>query len=223
VPSLINFSLYHQDYHPMIYPAITGFIFITVILFFLIHKKERNSFFILALLLLIILLNIIQHFLFGSPYIMERFALFITPLYLLLLIHLMNYLIERNKAFMLSGFVLLALITGGMSYHFSRCANISYALNWDYDADTKQMLIDLEKEKTAAGKQNMSLGVTWLFEPTINFYRETKKIHWLGKVTREETPGEHDFYYVTKEDLMIVPPGKSIIKEYPVSKARLMK
>jgi hypothetical protein len=223
VPSLLNFSLYHQDYHPMIYPIITGFIFITVVLFFLIHKKEKNSFFILALLLLIILLNIVQHFLFGSPYIMERFALFITPLYLLLLIHLMNYLIEKNKAFMISGFVLLALITGGMSYHFSRCANISYAINWDYDADTKHMLADLEKEKAVSGKQNISLGVTWLFEPTINFYRETKKIGWLEKVSREDTGGEYDFYYVTKEDFKTVPPGKNIIKEYSVSRARLMK
>jgi hypothetical protein len=124
---------------------------------------------------------------------------------------------------MFSGMIVLGLLTGCMAYHFSRSANTSYSLNWDYDVSTKEMLIDLEKEKENSAKQKMHLGVTWLFEPSINFYRETKKLDWLQKVTRENVSAEYDFYYVSDEDQKNIPEGKITIKEYPASKSRLMK
>jgi uncharacterized membrane protein len=234
VSSLINFFIYKQTYHSQVFPFMEWFVFISLIVFILIllskffrgniKQQDKNGFFIFSALILILLFNSIQHSLFGSPYFMERFALFLTPLYLLALIHALNVFIEKSKAFIISGFVILALITGGMSYHFYRSANVTYALNWDYDASTKQMLLDLEKEKEGSGKQKIRLGITWLFEPAINFYRESKKLDWLEKVTREDvSEGQFDYYYVSVKDPKDLLLEKTTIKEYPVSESRLMK
>ena len=47
--------------------------------------------------------------------------------------------------------------------------------------DTKCMLKDLEQAKPKQIR-TLSLGTTWLFEPSINFYRETHGLNWLKEV-----------------------------------------
>lgn len=86
------------------------------------------------------------------------------------------------------------------------------------------MITDLKKEKERSGKEKIRLGITWLYEPTVTFYRVTKKINWLEKVNREGIEGTFDYYFITKEDEIKVRSRNIIlIKEYPVSKSWLMK
>ncbi|MCW3070840.1 MAG: hypothetical protein JWO44_730 [Bacteroidetes bacterium] len=233
VASQINVFLYEQPYDFTVFRVIDAFVLVSVIAYAALlltklfrgkmQQQDRRGLFIFSTLLLILFFNAMQHYLLGSPYIVERFALFITPLYMLVLVHLLSALTEKGPALKITGFALLIMLTAGMAFHFSTCANLSYASNWNFDADTKKMLQDLEKEKNTSGKQKIKLGVTWLFEPGINFYRETKKLDWLETVTRAEVSGEFDFYYIEKDSQAKVPPEKKVIHEYPASGSMLMK
>ena len=115
------------------------------------------------------------------------------------------------------------LLAGSMLLHFRHCVNLEYASNWTYDAATRQVLVDLEKEKDRSGKEKIRLGITWWFEPGINFYRETKHLGWLEKVTREGVNGNYDYYYISPEDIQFLPPGKQIVHEYPIAGSGLYK
>jgi len=233
VASQINVFLYEQPYDFTVFRIIDAIVLVSVIAYAALllakilrgkmQQHDRNGFFIFGVLLLILFFNALQHYLLGSPYIVERFALFITPLYMLMLVHLLNALTEKKPALKFAGFGLLIAFTAGMAFHFSKCANLSYASNWNFDADTKQMLLDLEKEKVASGKQKIKLGVTWLFEPGINFYRESKQLDWLETVTREDVSNEFDLYYIERNDQAKVQQQKKVIHEYPASGSLLMK
>jgi len=110
-----------------------------------------------------------------------------------------------------------------MLWHFGNSFNLTRTYNWDYDADTKEMISDLTKLKEESGKEKIKLGITWLFEPTVNFYRVTKKLDWLEKVDREGIEGKYDYYYVGNEDRNKVNGmNKKLIKAYPISASMLM-
>lgn len=232
VASQVSTFLYDQPYAHSVFQIIDGFIFISVLacsIIFLIKlirgtrsEEDKNGLIIFSVLLFILFFNALQHYLLGSPYIVERFALFISPLYILSLIYLLNVFSESGRALKICGNFLVTGLTAGILFHFSRCANISYATNWRYDASTKEMIADLIKEKESSGKQKVKLGITWLFEPGINFYRETKKLDWLEKVNRKGVSGEFDYYYITPSDRNSISGSKKIIKEYPETKNRLL-
>ncbi len=65
-------------------------------------------------------------------------------------------------------------MSAGAINHFKNCYNISYVCNWKYDSETKNMISDLSKKVTETKSNNVRLGITWLYEPTINYYRITK-------------------------------------------------
>ncbi|HEX8517510.1 MAG TPA: glycosyltransferase family 39 protein [Bacteroidia bacterium] len=176
-----------------------------------------------AALFLILLINILQHKIMGTPYIMERFALFITPLYLLVPVYLFNAASTGNKALKYTGIAASIFIAAAMSIHFTKCMNTTYACTWKYDASTKEMLKDLDDEYKSAGKKKVRLGITWLYEPGINFYRSTRKLSWLEKVTREGIKKEYDFYYISDDDKESLPSNKIVIRRYPAAGSKLLK
>ncbi|MCK4406803.1 MAG: hypothetical protein KAV44_03940, partial [Bacteroidales bacterium] len=99
-------------------------------------------------------------------------------------------------------------------------------LDWKYDAQTNEMIVDLEKEVNQSQKENQTvkLGINWLFEPTINFYRKTKNLKWLNKVNRDGFEDNFDYYYIMEEDYETIRDyNHVIIKKYPVSKSLLLK
>jgi hypothetical protein len=66
---------------------------------------------------------------------------------------------------------------------------------WRYDTDTRALL-----ENAGArwqGRPPALLGGSWVFEPTANFYRVTRKWTWLQPVTRGEAGRAADLYLFT--------------------------
>lgn len=82
------------------------------------------------------------------------------------------------------------------------------------------MVNDLAHLRVAAGanKPRVRLGASWVFEPTINFYRVTRNLAWLGAVTRDNLDRDCDFYYYQASDKPLMR-GRpiAIIKEYPIT------
>ncbi|WP_321286868.1 hypothetical protein [uncultured Sunxiuqinia sp.] len=174
--------------------------------FFITAKKlisKNKSFFsifqgltIINLITIIVLLEtIVQHYLFNYDYLKDRFALFIYPLVTLNIAYSIIYIYKLKSRISLvivcySGAILLTI-------NLSNNLNFYSYKDWKFDANSKKMLIELEKYTRDTNiTQPISLGVDWIFEPTINFYRKTKRLDWIKPVSREKSNSENDFVYI---------------------------
>ena len=119
----------------------------------------------------------------------------------------------------------MLIFAGVVTYHTFRSLNTSYALYWKFDADTKNMLSDLEIRVKNDNKSSIKLGAMWLYEPAINYYRVAKKYTWLEKV-RDDTYKNPDFDYYYLADTCLVYAkslNKPVIKHYLNSNSYLVK
>lgn len=233
VNSSIATFFYGKSYHVTYFVVVQAVVIATVagyacVLVYRYFKKklrheDRTGGTVLFILLCILFASFVQHHLLGSFYLQERFALFIVPLFMLVFVFALDHISKLKSRLRYSGHVLFTLAALGLLAHFSQCFNIAYSHTWKYDACNEAMLTDLSKQPRAEDKKTR-LGITWLFEPSINFYRETKKLDWLEMVTRDGMNGEYDYYYVTRTDLdTLLKRGKVPLKEYPVENTVLLK
>ena len=100
--------------------------------------------------------------------------------------NLIEYLlsIKYFKNVLLAFAIVLAVTS---SIRFCLNANINFIAEWNYDSETKNMLKDLITlhNENKIKQDKVKLGINWIFEPSINFYRQTMHIIWLLPVDRE--------------------------------------
>lgn len=228
----LNNEMYQCE--PLIVTTIQAIILSALIIYSLVlicklfkntfSRTDRNGAIFTVFLWSIVVINCIMHVLVKSPFINDRFALFIVPLFMFVLIFLLEWLISSGIAMKVAGYAFAVSIAAAMGYHFSRCANSTHTMNWRYDASTKTMLNDLIADKERSGKATVHLGATWLFEPGINFYRVTRKLDWLQEITRDGLKQGDDYLYVEKGDFVKADSlQKVVMKYYAVSETRLLK
>jgi hypothetical protein len=168
---------------------------------------------VLAVVMIISLLVIAQRALFGIPHLMGRTAIFFIPLAALFLLFWLRDLWQLRGAWRAAAVVILAAVVGFSSYHWVRTANLTHALEWYYDADTRAMIKDVMslKARTLSHRSRIRLGVDWLFWPSSTYYRKRNQLSWL-EVYILPLQRDCDLYYLFREDQRIG--SKSIIKRY---------
>jgi hypothetical protein len=234
VGSLINSSLYGHGYPEIVqvyvkyFIAISIFAMIITVAYRFYSKKWKifNEKITLALLLLLItcFVSVVQHFVLNSLFLINRMALFFIPLFFIPFILLFSEFVKNTK-FRIVCLLFLFSVSGVLIFHTISSLNTSYTLMWRYDADTKKMLSDLEIQVKNSEQSHVKLGVIWLYEPTSNFYRTTKKYEWLEKVTWDNnvTPG-YDYYFLAdSSNSFIKAQNLSVVRHYPVSSSYLLK
>ncbi len=235
IGSLLSSSKYHQDYGVYFYSYSYSIITIILVIALIVSISEfiKNKFYITktpALIILLILFisafsTIIQNYLFKNEFLTHRTALFYIPLFWLTTIFALHFLIKIKIVKFIPYLFIIFLITA-LSYHLWHTMSVSFTMDWKYDARTNEMIVDLEKEVNQSQKENqtVNLGINWLFEPTINFYRKTKNLKWLNKVNRDGFEDNFDYYYILEKDYETIKDyNHVIIKKYPVSKSLLLK
>ena len=233
VYSLIKQSLYGKEYlahmDTMAYVVIVFILIAAVTL--LVYKKfagkeKQNNWIsetLLCLLLLCACVSILQHHLLGTAYLTGRRAIFFIPIFLLLLVSISHAGLpsdKLNRLFSTSMHGLSVILI----VFFLSCINMISVHDWRYDASTKTMMNDLNKY--AVGEElpseSKSMGMTWRFEPSINYYRSRNKMDWLKRVDRKGPDGAYDFYYLQGCDQKIVDKYQlKIVKKYPSSRTCL--
>jgi hypothetical protein len=167
--------------------------------------------------------SVTQHFVLGSHFLVERTALFLVPLFAIWLAFASDAL-ARLQAIATAVSVCAVAIASAAWVNLAAAANLSYSLDWRYDASTERMLGDVDRLRDG---RRIELGATWLFEPTINFYRGTKELSWLPPLPmdcRHECVADRaDYYFVTGTDVEVVRNrGACIVREYPLSGSILL-
>ncbi|KPK86112.1 MAG: hypothetical protein AMS27_05765 [Bacteroides sp. SM23_62_1] len=152
----------------------------------------------LLTILIIVFINL-AHYIIGVDFPIQRFALFLYPLIILNITLLYCMKIQKMKYIIVGLIIGLTILTG---VNFSLKLNMSYYRDWAYDCDTKtamRTLVNDYKQKPD-GKVTVSLGVSWYFEPTANYYRERWHLYWLDTINREAPDLNDNYIYVFKSE-----------------------
>jgi hypothetical protein len=222
--SLINYSFYGRLYSPR-QNLVVGFILLSVLLAFAaaigIHIRKKSVSKMIpggafpAVLFMVSLWTVLEKVLFGIPYLLGRTALFLVPLTALSFIFSIHYLREGGRAAKGLAISFLAAMTLLSGFHFSRTANTVMAVEWRFDADTKQLISDLHHLEIEGRPRpsTLRLGIDWIFLPSLTYYKRQKELLWLEFQYFEDRP-KYDFYYLHET---FDPARMILVKDYPVS------
>ncbi len=181
------------------------FLFIFVLVFW--HIANSNKEFILRfpgfvlvhfILFLLVAFSLTQHAVLKSDFFIWRFALFLYPLFMLNLVFFIQYVYESGLK--KESFLVTAVIATLLIVLVIKNINFKYTIEWKYEAGTKDAMKALVVDHQKQAHENVELGINWIFEPATNFYRETWKLDWLKKTTREGIHKEYKYYFVFKTD-----------------------
>jgi hypothetical protein len=65
---------------------------------------------------------------------------------------------------------------------------------WRFDADDRAIM------QSVPHGEHVKLGVSWPLEPSLNYYRETRRLSWIEPVTRDGPDGEFDYYVLAEAE-----------------------
>lgn len=203
------------------------FIFTSLIILVTSKNTRKNPVYFILLVLLAgtPLLSILHNSITGAEFLVYRKTLFFYPI---LTINLLLISLRQNKSFKcIIAYPFLSVVSTILLIHTVFNINTRYAAEWKYDASTKEMLNDLKEiNKKDNGKKPVVLGITWYFEPTINYYIKSRNLQWIKPVNRYSTPKLYDYFYLKNSYYYpheISADTLQIIKNYPISDTFLAK
>jgi hypothetical protein len=152
----------------------------------------------LLLLTLTATVQILQHLLLGTQFLMGRTALVYAPLFLVYIIFLFQRFNEfkagENIQLVLNSLWVIILLINFKAINFSN------TFEWQYDTYNKQALDIIEEDQNGGNQSVSSIGINWLFEPSLNFYRIAQDKQWLKPLSRDGYQEEsYQYYYLLKE------------------------
>lgn len=113
--------------------------------------------------------------------------------------------IEGTDQFLLLGggslilsVALLALV------HFLVNFQTNHYGEWRFDRSTKQMVQLIRERQRSEPRPTVRVGVRWLFEQSLSFYRERYRLAWMQPVAWEGPDGSFDYYILSLDDSSLV-------------------
>jgi len=180
---------------------------------------RKELFFANGTLILVLAISFAHHHLTGTPYLTDRFALFIIPLFWASFILLIDRLLVKKWLLFFPG-----AIAAVMTFHTLAKLNAQSFYLWRYDSNNKQVIERLIGEQKLQHQERVRLGITWLFEPSLNYYRLTRGLHWLEPLDRDGFSEDDDYRYVSEEELQqLTNYTQQLLASYPESESYLFK
>ena len=214
VSSLIEVSLYGLGPANLLVPILESLILVVWIFACLylarqwirnrtFESKERSLFFLMSLITLCVFVMEAQWYLLGTKFVIGRTAIYFSPLFFLFLVLLWSVgrssRHERLKRWIDVAVVVVLLV---VSAHFLRSMNVRYFHEWRYDASTKAAMQEIKRRHTGQSLEanEKSIGLHWLFEPSVNYYRVRYDLPFLQQAHRGGPFDRFDYYYLFDRD-----------------------
>lgn len=175
-----------------------------------------------SLLVFISITLVLQHVIMKTDYPISRFSVFLLPIFIISTGYIFDYFFNSYKK---TTTIVLASFALASTLSFTSNIDLYSSAEWKYDSDTKNMIINLTEHhfKNNQAPDKIKLGINWLFEPTVNFYRQTNSLAWLLPADRVGISSGDDYFYIFKEDLAHLKPGSyTILYEYHRSNTLLL-
>lgn len=209
----------------LVYTIVLAILLLLLLVFlFRIFKREniKTSSIFISLFLIILCIQTALFYLFNSKFLIQRTAIFLIPLFTLCIINVIN---ESDNYFLhlFSGIISTLLLYFTISF-----TPMNYSINWKYDADNETLLSDLNRiHINSPTKNKLRLGIDWIFQPSLNYYRLTSNANlWLDTLTKEGFyDKDYSFYFVESSNISKFVNSKKfkVIKTYPTSNNILIK
>jgi hypothetical protein len=171
---------------------------------------------------LIALSTILQHHLFGTLFLINRTALFLIILFMVLFVFLIAALNSRKAAWLLYAAAVVSLV------HLACACNVSSVLDFKSDTDVKALVSDLQKIRAMnAIRGDITLTTLVVPPPTITYYKIVTRADWLKidfPQTKDLSSLHADYFYILPNALPRVNRDSiTIIKVYPTTQSVLAK
>lgn len=209
ISQLIHHSIYFSSYSESFWQTIRHVIIVLFglgILFQFFRNQYSPFTKITALIVLLVIASFIQFRMFNIPFPTGRTAVFFIPFYGLFVSYLLLEISKINLKYLLfkvtssvPGFLMFLALT----CHCATNMNLKYTREWYYDANTKAVMGEIKSladNSINPGQNSISLSNTWLFEPTLNYYRALYGMDYLIPAHRDGLNRDSDFIYCTLED-----------------------
>lgn len=232
VLSLIKASLYNPNitspisYIPLIIMLLFFVIGAGLIIYLYIKKsKVENSTtsYMFAILILLYIASIIQYWIFKTPFVTERTAIYYIPVVMLLLVLIfqtMYFVVKDNRKIYLQAIGLALLL--GLTINFLSNINLSYTYAWKYDSDTNKILTDIELIHQATPQTQLYIWNNWKLMPSINYLKHIESFTWLPWAkTLPPTSNFNVYILLPGDEVLIEAYSLQIIKKYENSGAVL--
>jgi hypothetical protein len=156
-----------------------------------------------------------QHVFFGARFPENRIATIFLPLFVFALAAACGatpapFDRAASLGFGAAGLLALAL--------FARRANLTRSDLWWFDADNVHMLEDLDRLRVSrpGAFHPVRLSINWLFEQSLNWYRQTDEFAFLSPVSRDGPFASADYAFVLREEeAEAVRRGYRVLARYP--------
>ena len=146
----------------------------------------------------------IQFAIFGVLYPIDRAAIYLIPLFLIMFLVLWEYsntLRNNYVKTITSGLFYAATIA--MLLHNLLCLNITHYYIWKYDASTKKAMKKVYDLTSSETNRKYRMGINWVFEPSTNYYILKNQMFWMEWTHRGGPDDIYDYYYLREEDKRI--------------------
>jgi len=155
------------------------------------------------------------HLVSGILYPQDRTGIYFVPLVSLAALGLARILSERPGFQRCIG-IGVAMVFLFVAAEFAAQWNVRSFLVWRYDADTKQIFSRMEAAPKPPGQ--IRLGVSWVLEPALNYYRQVRQASWMMPVLRDGFEGARQFYVAVPWEQRTAPwPKLKLIYQGPAS------
>ncbi len=143
------------------------------------------------------ILLILAHLVASLPYPQDRTGIYFIPLAIFAALGLARMLLDSSGFTRWIGCA-VAILLAFCAVEFALQWNTKSFLVWRFDADTKRIFEAIETAPKPPGQ--VRLGVSWVLEPALNYYRVVRNATWMMQVERDGVGGARQFYAATPED-----------------------
>ncbi len=194
------------------------FIVSTVLIILNIRKRKNNNqitpFFVsYAIVTLTVLTSLIQTLILKTPNLSARTALFLYPLFFILVIGLISkleFVKNRRIKIVVALFIPILLIL-----HLNSSFRTKSVYEWWYDENTLQVIDFLKKSNP---DKTVKLKTHWLFFHSFNYYYHTGKAKGIdlepNKNHDVEPHTKAEYYYITGSDKKLIEDGFEEVKRF---------
>ncbi len=162
------------------------------------EARNRSAILLLGLGLCVTLpLLVVLHRTLGLRYPAGRMAIYVPPLTWLAVL-LLSRRLRNGARWVLVGIALLGVT------RYALALDATMYETWAYDRSTRRY-VELIRAREAAGPPRaVRLGVTWVLEPSVNFYRYRDRLRFMRPVDRSGPQGAYDYYILVGQDRALV-------------------
>ena len=199
VDSLLRCWLYLQSYSSAARPLLLVFVVLVLVggVWLAFRGNPPVEFLRLAGFLLLAggALTVVSHALFGTPFLVNRTAAWMLPCFLWLAALELDATLSLSRGPRTAAAALGGILLVGTGVHAALSATLGFAILQSHDADTKQMLADLERLHAGGlgSGRSIALDASWELVPSIAYYRDRRPLPWLGTVAENTQPADAAF------------------------------